>query len=64
MLYVNHVYQISPTKSSKQIRVGGLATNGFFDAGSRKAAWRRSTLLPLLQRSFRDLQFQRRLALR
>jgi hypothetical protein len=37
------------------IRVGGLATNGFFDGGSRKAAWRSSALLPLLQRSFRDL---------
>src|SRR5438874_6564183 len=37
------------------IRVGGLATNGFFDGGSRKAAWRSSILLPLLQRPLRDL---------
>src|SRR5204862_4259911 len=41
-----------------------LGTNGFFDCGSRKAAWRSSILLPLLQCSLRDLQFQRRLALR
>jgi hypothetical protein len=35
--------------------VGVLGTNGFFDRGSRKTAWRRSSLLPLLQRSLRDL---------
>ena len=33
----------------------GLGMNGFFDYGSRKAAWRSSTLLPLLQCSLRDL---------
>jgi hypothetical protein len=27
---------------------GGLATNGFFDGGSRKAAWQSSALFPLL----------------
>src|SRR5437588_376299 len=32
-----------------------LAPKGFFDCSSRKAAWHSSILLPLLQRSFRDL---------
>ena len=50
MLYVIHVWQRSPTT-----RVGALGTNRFFDCGSRKAAWRSSTLLPLLQCSIRDL---------
>jgi len=35
--------------------VTGLSTNGFFDCGSGKATWRSSILLPLLQRSLRDL---------
>src|SRR5256885_6487240 len=39
----------------QQTRVGALGTNGFFDCGSRKAAWRSSILLPLLQCSLRDL---------
>jgi hypothetical protein len=62
MLYVIHVYQFSSNELISTIRVDGLATNGFFDGGSCKTAWRSSALFPLLQRSFRDLQFQRRLA--
>jgi hypothetical protein len=48
----------------QQTAVGRLGTNDFLDCGSRKTAGRSSTLLPLLQCSLRDLQFQGRLALR
>jgi hypothetical protein len=61
LLCVNHVYQQLVCITAVWDTLG---TNGFFDGGSRKAAWCSSTLLPLLQCSFRDLQFQRRLALR
>src|SRR5206468_11983885 len=43
------------TTSAQQTPAGALGTNGFFDCCSRKAAWRSSTLLPLLQCSLRDL---------
>jgi hypothetical protein len=43
------------TTSANKTLVDALGMNGLFDCGSRKAAWRSSILLPLLQCSLRDL---------
>jgi len=49
--------RIATTSTTKNTKtpLDALGTNGFFDCSSRKTAWCCSSLLPLLQRSFRDL---------
>jgi hypothetical protein len=53
-IVVLHVITYS-NEFRQQTPVGALGMNDFFNCGSRKAAWRSSTVFPLLQCSLRDL---------